>query len=70
MAVVTSKTPYQGSLGIGPTQTTMISPYAPSHRKPIGGNNDRDYLQNGAYMSPTESEFSDFNETHDSIRYD
>lgn len=69
MAVLASKASYPSSLGMGPSQATMVSPYG-VHRKPVGSGNDRDRdnIHNGAFMSPTESEFSENNDAVESIR--
>ena len=68
MAVATSKAPYQTQFGMGPTQNTMVSPYNPSHRKPVAANGEREYPHGATFMSQTESEFSESIENNDSIR--
>ncbi|MCJ1247238.1 ATP binding [Trapelia coarctata] len=57
---------FPASLGMGPTQIPSTREYTsvpPSHRTPVMGN-----TQNGPFASPTESEFSDPSEGHDSVR--
>ena len=67
MAVLASKTPYNASLGMGPNQPSVISPYAVNygHQKPSGG----PASHNAPFLSPTESEFSESRDSQDSIRY-
>lgn len=64
MAVLASKAPYSSSLGVGANQPPIMSQYAASYRKPVGGDN----AHSGAFLSPTESEFSENNDGHESIR--
>ncbi len=67
MAVLASKAPYGSSMGMGPTQPSVVSQYAvnfPTHKPPVAQSS-----QNAAFLSPTESEFSEPNDGQDSIRY-
>ena len=69
MAVLASKAPYSSSLGMAPSQPSIVSQYAASYRKPVGaGNSVGDNPHNGAFMSPTESEFSQGDDGQESIR--
>ena len=67
MAVLASKAPY-GSMGMGPTQPSVVSQYAVNfsnnHKTSAAPNS-----QNAAFLSPTESEFSEPSDAQDSIRY-
>lgn len=67
MAVLASKAPYGSSMGMGPTQPSVVSQYAvnfSSHKAPTTQSS-----QSAAFLSPTESEFSEPNDGQDSIRY-
>ena len=67
MAVLASKAQYGSSMGMGPTQPSVVSQYAvnfPSHKASAAQNS-----QSAAFLSPTESEFSESNDGQDSIRY-
>lgn len=67
MAVLASKAPYGSSMGIGPTQPSVISQYAvnfANHKTSAAQGS-----QNAAFLSPTESEFSEPSDGQDSIRY-
>lgn len=67
MAVLASKAPYGSSMGMGPTQPSVVSQYAlnfSNHKAPATQSS-----QNAAFLSPTESEFSEPNDAQDSIRY-
>lgn len=67
MAVLASKAPYSSSMGMGPTQPSMVSQYAvnfANHKTSAAPNS-----QNAAFLSPTESEFSEPSDAQDSIRY-
>ena len=67
MAVLASKAPYGPSMGMGPTQPSVVSQYAvnfANHKTSAAPNS-----QNAAFLSPTESEFSEPNDAQDSIRY-
>lgn len=69
MAVLASKVSYSSSLGMGPNQPSIVSQYAASYRKPVGaGNTSGENTHPGAFMSPTESEFSQGDDGHESIR--
>ena len=65
MAVLAPKAPYGSAIGMGPTQPSVVSQYAinfPSHKAPAASS------QNAAFLSPTESEFSEPSDGQDSIR--
>ena len=67
MAVLASKAPYGSSMGMGPTQPSVVSQYAvnfANHKTSAAPNS-----QNAAFLSPTESEFSEPSDAQDSIRY-
>lgn len=67
MAVLASKAPYGASMGMGPTQPSVVSQYAvnfSSHKAPATQTS-----QSAAFLSPTESEFSEPSDGQDSIRY-
>ncbi len=67
MAVLASKAPYGSSMGMGPTQPSVVSQYAvnfSSHKPSVAQSS-----QNAAFLSPTESEFSELNDGQDSTRY-
>ena len=67
MAVLASKAPYGSSMGMGPAQPSVVSQYAvnfSNHKAPAAPNS-----QNAAFLSPTESEFSEPSDAQDSIRY-
>ena len=67
MAVLASKAPYASSMGMGPTQPSVVSQYAvnfANHKTSAAPNS-----QNAAFLSPTESEFSEPSDAQDSIRY-
>jgi len=67
MTMLAHQASFPASLGMGPTQIPSTREYTsvpPSHRTPVIGN-----TQNGPFASPTESEFSDPSEGHDSVRY-
>ena len=69
MALLASKAPYSSSLGMGPNQgPSIVSQYTASYRKPVGAGSGGDNAQNGAFMSPTESEFSQGDDGQESIR--
>ena len=55
MAVLASKVPYS-TLGMGVKQPPVISQYTASYRKPVGSGDV--HGGGGAFLSPTESEFS------------
>ena len=66
MAVLAPKAPYSSSMGMGPTQPTVVSQYAvnyPSHKTSAGISS-----HNAPFMSPTESEFSESGDAQDSIK--
>ena len=66
MAVLASKAPYGPAMGMGPTQPSVVSQYAvnfSNHKAPAASS------QNAAFLSPTESEFSEPSDGQDSIRY-
>ena len=56
MATLATKANYPSSLGMGHSQTSMVSQYPPSYRKPVGGGDQ--HTGSGQFLSPTESEFS------------
>ena len=67
MAVLASKAPYGPSMGMGPTQPSVVSQYAvnfSNHKASTAQNS-----QNAAFLSPTESEFSEPGDGQDPIRY-
>ena len=67
MALLASKAPYSSSMGMGPTQPSVVSQYAvnfANHKTSAAPNS-----QNAAFLSPTESEFSEPSDAQDSIRY-
>lgn len=67
MTMLAHQASFPASLGMGPTQIPSTREYTtvpPSHRTPVTGN-----TQNGPFASPTESEFSEHSEGHDSVRY-
>ena len=68
MAVLASKAPYGSSMGMGPTQPSVVSQYAVnfSNHKASAAQSS----QNAAFLSPTESEFSEPSDGQESIRYD
>ena len=67
--MLASKAPYSSSLGMGPNQPSIVSQYAASYRKPVGtGNSAPENTHNGAFLSPTESEFSHGDDGQESIR--
>ena len=66
MAVLAPKAPYGSAMGMGPTQPSVVSQYAvnfSNHKAPAASS------QNAAFLSPTESEFSEPSDGQDSIRY-
>lgn len=67
MAVLASKAPYGSSMGMGPSQPSVVSQYALnfSNHKASAAQTS----QNAAFLSPTESEFSEPSDGQDSIRY-
>ena len=56
MAILASKAQYPSNLGMGPSQTSIVSQHAPSYRKPVGSGDQQP--GGGQFLSPTESEFS------------
>ncbi len=67
MAVLASKAPYGSSMGIGPTQPSVVSQYAvnfSNHKASAVPSS-----QNATFLSPTESEFSEPSDGQDPIRY-
>ena len=67
MTMLAHQASFPASLGMGPTQIPSTREYTsvpPNHRTPVTGN-----TQNGPFASPTESEFSEHSEGHDSVRY-
>lgn len=66
MAVLASKAPYGSSMGMGPSQPSVVSQYALnfSNHKASAAQTS----QNAAFLSPTESEFSEPSDGQDSIR--
>ena len=67
MAVLAPKAPYGSSMGMGPTQPPVVSQYAvnfANHKTSAAQGS-----QNAAFLSPTESEFSEPSDGQDSIRY-
>lgn len=67
MAVLASKAQYGSSMGMGPTQPSVVSQYAVnfSNHKASAAQSS----QNAAFLSPTESEFSEPSDGQDPIRY-
>ena len=69
MAVLASKANYSSSLGMGPSQPSIVSQYAASYRKPVGATtSSAENAHGGTFLSPTESEFSQGDDGQDSIR--
>ena len=67
MAVLASKAPYGSSLGMGPTQSSVVSQYAVNFSNHKASTVQSS--QNAAFLSPTESEFSEPGDGQDPIRY-
>ena len=67
MAVLASKAAYGPSMGMGPAQPSVVSQYAVnfSNHKASAAQSS----QNAAFLSPTESEFSEPSDGQDPIRY-
>lgn len=67
MAVLASKTQYGSSMGMGPVQPSVVSQYAVnfSNHKTSAVQSS----QNAAFLSPTESEFSEPSDGQDPVRY-
>lgn len=54
---------------MGPNQPSIVSQFAASYRKPVApGNSAPDNAHGGAFLSPTESEFSQGDDGPESIR--
>ena len=66
MAVLASKVQYPPPFPTGPGQSSVVSQYVASYRKPVGSADSG--VHNGAFMSPTESEFSENNDGQESVR--